>query len=77
MNVWTKAQEKAFQGAIAAADKHEKAVQVFMEIAKVSPIFKQSVEDLVTLHEHTRLLAETALAAALQALQSDDQSQVR
>lgn len=64
--MWTKAQTAAFQRAIAAADKHQRALDALVEIAKVSPAFADRVKDLVDLHEHTRVLAETALAVAIQ-----------
>lgn len=70
--MWTKAQTAAFQRAVAAADKHQKALDALQEIAKISPVFADRVKDLIDLHEHTRTLAETALAIGLQSL--SDQS---
>lgn len=69
--MWTKAQTSAFQKALAATDKHKRALDGLVTIAKISPQFAESVADLVTLHEHTRLLSETALQVAIESLPTD------
>lgn len=60
--MWTKAQTAAFQRALAQAEKHDQLLERLELIAKHSPLFRERIADLRSLHEHTKLLAQVALS---------------
>lgn len=66
--MFSKAQQSAFERAIAAGDKHQKQIDALMQIASISPVFADRVKDLLALHEASQVLAQTALAIQIQAL---------
>lgn len=60
--MWTNAQQKAFERAIATCEANRAKLERLEEIAKVAPAYEQRVKDLRTQFDYLETMAKTALA---------------
>lgn len=60
--MWSKAQVRAYQSALAESKKHEPAIERLRELAKYNPALAERIQQLADMRDHLEQTAATALA---------------
>lgn len=61
--MWTKAQVRGYQSALAEAQKHKPAIDKLLKMAQYNPALLERVQQLADMREHLENTATAALAA--------------